>query len=88
MSEGARRPTGGRVVEAAGFSRIDRTPHEITTRAGASAVTDPALFPVMGVPPDREEEASDLVRRHLDQFAVGSDDYEFPLAFVVYDASV
>ena len=27
-----------------------------------------------------------MVERHLDRFAVGPDDYEFPLAFRVYEA--
>ncbi len=27
-----------------------------------------------------------MVERHLDQFAVGADEYDYPLAFWVYEA--
>jgi SAM-dependent methyltransferase len=75
------------ILEAAGFTSVLATPHEITTRGAASAVTDPALFPVMGIAPAREEEAKALVARHLEQFAVAPGEFEFPLAFMVYEAA-
>jgi SAM-dependent methyltransferase len=75
------------LLEAAGFATVSAVPHEITTRSAASAVTDPALFPVMGVPPAREAEAMQLVARHLERFAVAPDLFEFPLAFMVYEAA-
>ena len=53
----------------------------------ASAVTDPALFAGMGIASAREEEAKALVARHLEQFAVTPDEFEFPLAFMVYEAA-
>jgi SAM-dependent methyltransferase len=74
------------ILEAAGFATVSATRHEITTRGAASAVTDPALFPVMGVPPGREEEAEALVAHHLEQFEVAPDEFEFPLAYMVYEA--
>jgi hypothetical protein len=40
----------------------------------------------MGVAPERLDEAETLVERHLEQFVVGPDEYEFPLAFRVYQA--
>ena len=55
-------------------------------RAPADAVIDPSLFPLMGIPAEREEEAMALVERHLDRFAVGPDEYEYPLAFTVFVA--
>jgi len=74
------------LLEAAGYVSVSATPHETTARGAASAVTDPALFPVMGVPSGREEEAKTLVARHLEPFAVAPDEFEFPLAFMVYEA--
>jgi SAM-dependent methyltransferase len=76
------------LLEAAGFATVSAVSHETTTRCAASAVTDPALFPLMGVPPIREEEAKTEVARHLERFAVAPDLFEFPLAFVVYEAAV
>jgi hypothetical protein len=40
----------------------------------------------MGVAPEREAEALELVERHLARFEVGPGEYEYPLAFRVYDA--
>ncbi len=62
-------------------------PHETTVRAPASAVVDRSVFGVMGIPPDREEEAFAMAQRHLDRFAVGDDVYDYPLAFTVYEAT-
>jgi hypothetical protein len=52
----------------------------------ASAVVDQSLFSFMGVPPEREEEASRLVESHLARFEVGRDDHEYPLSFRIFDA--
>jgi SAM-dependent methyltransferase len=75
------------ILEAAGYANVSATPHRITTRAAASAVTDPALFAVMGIESAREEEAKAMVAHHLEQFAVTPDEFEFPLAFMVYEAA-
>jgi len=74
------------LLGGAGFTTVGSTPHETTVRAPADAVTDPSLFPLMGIPAEREEEAMALVERHLDRFAVGPDEYEYPLAFTVFVA--
>ena len=47
---------------------------------------DRTLLPLMGIGPDREAEALALVERHLQRFAVGEDEYEYPLAFFVFVA--
>ena len=75
------------ILEAAGYATVSATPHEFTTCGPASAVTDPALFAGMGIAPAREEEAKAIVARHLQQFAVTPDEFEFPLAFMVYEAA-
>jgi len=49
-------------------------------------MVDRSLLEFMGVAPDRLEEAQTMVERHLERFAVGSDEYEYPLAFRVYEA--
>jgi SAM-dependent methyltransferase len=75
------------LLEAAGYATISAVPHEITARGASSAVTDPTLLPVMGVPPARQEEAMALIARHLERFAVGPDQFEFPLSFMIYEAA-
>jgi SAM-dependent methyltransferase len=74
------------VLGGAGFAAVESTPHETTVRAPADAVVDRSLLPFMGIPPGREEEAMTLVERHLDRFVVGPDQYEYPLAFTVFQA--
>ena len=74
------------LLGAAGFAAVESTPHETTVRAPADAVVDRSLLQFMGVAPEREDEARAVVERHLDQFAVGPDEYEYPLAFRVYEA--
>jgi len=74
------------LLEAAGYGEVRAAAHHIAVRGPGSAVTESALFPTMGIPADREGEAKALVERHLAQFEVGPDEYEFPLAFMVYEA--
>jgi len=74
------------LLEGAGFAAVESTPYETTVRAPASAVFDRALLQFMGVPPEREAEAQELIAHQLDRFAVGPDEYDYPLAFRVYRA--
>ena len=74
------------LLEGAGFGAVEGTSHETTVRAPASAVADRSLLPLMGVPPEREVEASALLEELLERFVVGPDLYEYPLAFRVYQA--
>jgi SAM-dependent methyltransferase len=74
------------VLGGAGFTAVESVAVEITVRAPASAVVDASLLPFMGVERDRLEEAEAALERHLGRFAVGPDQYEYPLAFRVYDA--
>jgi SAM-dependent methyltransferase len=74
------------VLENAGFTAVASTAHEITVRAPASAVFDRSSFELFGVPPDREDEALARIDRCLEQFAVGPDEYEYPLAFRIFRA--
>jgi SAM-dependent methyltransferase len=74
------------LLEGAGFAPVESTPHETTVRAAASAVFDRTLLQFMGVPVEREEEALGLIGLQLDRFAVGPDEYDYPLAFRVYRA--
>ena len=72
---------------AAPGSATSRAPSvEITVRAPASAVVDRSLFGFMGVAAERLEEAEAALDRHLERFAVGDGEYEYPLAFRVYEA--
>jgi SAM-dependent methyltransferase len=74
------------LLEGAGFVGVSCTPYETHVRTPASAVFDRTLLPLMGIGPDREAEALALVERHLQRFAVGEDEYEYPLAFFVFVA--
>jgi SAM-dependent methyltransferase len=74
------------VLGAAGFGGVESTELEITVRAPASAVVDRSLFGFMGVPPERMAEAGVAIDGHLDRFAVGDGEYEYPLAFRIYEA--
>jgi SAM-dependent methyltransferase len=74
------------VLGGAGFAGVETRAHEITVRAPASAVGDVSLLQFMGVAPERLDEAESLVERHLERFVVGPDEYEYPLAFRVYEA--
>jgi SAM-dependent methyltransferase len=74
------------LLRQAGFEDVRATPHELTVRAPESGLVDRSLLHFMGVPPDRKDEALAAVDRHLEQFAVGPDLYEYPLVFRVYEA--
>jgi SAM-dependent methyltransferase len=74
------------LLAGAGFAEVGCVSHEIVARGPASAVVDRSLFSFMGVPPEREDDAARLVERHLEQFEVGRDDYEYPLTFRIFDA--
>ncbi len=74
------------LLGGAGFAAVGSTPHETTVRAPADAVVDRSLLPFMGIPPEREQEAMVLVEQHLDRFEVGPGEYEYPLAFTVFQA--
>ena len=75
------------LLEAAGCTGIRSTAYETTVRAPASAVVDPSLFSFMGVWPEKMGEADEIVKRHLARFAVAGGEYEYPLAFYVFEAS-
>jgi hypothetical protein len=49
-------------------------------------VVDRSLFEFMGVTPERMDEAGAAIEQHLARFAVGDGEYEYPLAFRVYQA--
>jgi len=79
------------LLEAAGYVGIEGSAYETKVRAPASAVVDRDLLSFMGVAPEHEDEAIAIVEGHVAQFAVDSDAgqgiYEYPLAFMVYEAS-
>jgi SAM-dependent methyltransferase len=74
------------ILNGAGFGDVAGTALEITVRAPASAVGDPSLLEFMGVAPERLQEAEVALDGHVAQFAVEEGEYEYPLAFRVYEA--
>jgi SAM-dependent methyltransferase len=75
------------LLSGAGFGSVKGTPRERTVRAPADAVVDRSLLSFMGVSSEDEGEALGVVERHLAQFAVGPDAFDFPVAFTVYEAA-
>jgi SAM-dependent methyltransferase len=71
------------LLTEAGFVEIAIESRQITVIGPASAVFDRGLLEFMGVAPEHLVEAEAVVDRHLDQFALGEDRYEYPLAFHV-----
>ncbi len=76
----------GELLDAAGFTGIKGTQYESTVRAPASAVVDRSLFQFMGIRPEQADNAEEIVDNHLERFAVGADEYEYPLAFTIHEA--
>jgi SAM-dependent methyltransferase len=75
------------ILAAAGFGDVLGTPRETKVRAPASAVADQTMLRFMGVPYERWDDAQQIVDRHLERFAVGEGEYEYPLAFTIYQAT-
>jgi SAM-dependent methyltransferase len=74
------------VLGGAGFGAVESTGLELTVRAPADAVVDPALFRSMGVAPERLDDVGVAIDRHLERFVVGEDEYDYPVAFRIYEA--
>jgi hypothetical protein len=60
--------------------------HELPIRAPASAVVDPSLLEMLGVPPQNLAAANAAMDEHLRRFQIEGDSYEFPLAFHIVTA--
>jgi SAM-dependent methyltransferase len=74
------------LLGGAGFVEVRSVSRDLLARGPASAAVDRSLLSFMGVPPERDDEASRLLDDHLRQFEVGPDDYEYPLSFRIFDA--
>jgi SAM-dependent methyltransferase len=75
------------VLEGAGFGAVHARTCSTTARGPARSVFDRSLLGMMGVDAAHLDEATAAVERHLEQFAVGPDAFEFPLAFWIFDAA-
>ncbi|HTD50189.1 MAG TPA: class I SAM-dependent methyltransferase [Acidimicrobiia bacterium] len=76
------------ILEAAGFTHVHRSAHELVAELPNDAVVDEAQLTFMGVPPDRLAAATAAVNDHLAQFRSGPGLAKFPLAFQVFHATV
>jgi SAM-dependent methyltransferase len=74
------------ILGGAGFGDVEDSAFEIAVRAPASAVADRSLLGFMGVTPERLREAEAALDAHLARFAAEGGEFEFPLAFRVYEA--
>jgi ubiquinone/menaquinone biosynthesis C-methylase UbiE len=74
------------ILREAGFVDIGVEPHQMSITAPASAVVDPGLLEMLGVPPHNMAAAVAAVDQHLQRFQVASDSFEFPLAFQIVTA--
>jgi SAM-dependent methyltransferase len=74
------------VLGGAGFGDVESTAFEITVNAPSSAVGDRSLLGFMGVAAERLAEAEAALDAHLARFAVEDGEYDYPLAFRIYEA--
>jgi SAM-dependent methyltransferase len=74
------------LLEAAGFSDVQRSTHEIDVDVPADSVVDEAQLVFMGVPDEKLEAAEIAVATHMRRFELGSGLSRFPLAFQVFQA--
>src|SRR5579875_854484 len=75
------------LLEAAGFSHVQRTPYDLVANVGKDAIVDDEQLRFLGVPPDRIEDASAAVAAHLAKFARADGRYDAPLAIQVFTAA-
>ncbi len=75
------------ILEAAGFTNVQRTAHELPVEVQLDAVVDEAQLRLNGVPPDRMAEATAIVNEHLSQFETGPGRARFLLAFQIFRAT-
>jgi SAM-dependent methyltransferase len=74
------------ILGGAGFGDVESSAVEITVRAPASAVADRSLLGFMGVASERLGDAEAVLDTHLARFALKGAEYEYPLAFRIYEA--
>ena len=74
------------LLAGSGFGAVKGASYEISLRSPASAVVDRLQLGFMGIAPEKQEEALELVLGHLAQFSAGDGEYDLPLAFRIYDA--
>jgi SAM-dependent methyltransferase len=74
------------LLRESGFSSVAVASFDTTVRGPAAAVVDRTQLAYMGILPERLDEAESRVLDHLREFSVGRDEYDFSLAFRIYDA--
>jgi len=76
------------ILEAAGFSHVRRSAHDLVAEVPQDAVVDEAQLTFLGVAHDTLAAATAAVNDHLAQFRSGPGLAKFPLAFQVFQATI
>jgi SAM-dependent methyltransferase len=74
------------LLEAAGWSAVERTPYEITVSVAADALADEGQLAFAGIPEPERPAIWGQVQEHLAQFGVSGGLLQVPLAFQVFTA--
>jgi SAM-dependent methyltransferase len=75
------------ILQAAGFTDVRRTPHEIDVEAPEDSIVDEAQLAFMGVPEEKLSAAKVAVDEHMQRFRIDAQLSRFPLAFQIFQAS-
>ena len=76
-----------RVLESAGFTDVQHTPHDFESEMPLDALVDDGQLAFMGIPPDQIAGARAAVDEHFQQFQSESGLYRFPVAFLIFRAT-
>lgn len=76
------------ILEAAGFTDVRRSPHDLLPEVPDDAIVDDAQLTFLGVPAEKLADASAAVAAHLVQFRSGPGLAKVPLAFQIFQATV
>lgn len=74
------------LLEAAGFTRVRRSAHELETDLPASESFDVAQLAFIGVSAEALPDAVDAVSRYMTRFRLDDSTSRFPLAFQTFSA--
>ena len=79
------RTTG--ILDAAGFTDVRRTAHDLSVDVPPDAVVDDVQFTLMGIPAAALPEVKAVVADHMAQFRIDDEISRLPLAFQIFTAT-
>jgi SAM-dependent methyltransferase len=75
------------MLDAAGWSHVGLTRHEMHVQVGRDAFVDDGQLAFMGIPEPQLPEALAMLDAHTRQFDMGNGLYELPIAFQTFSAT-